>query len=382
MKRKIISYCLVLLMCIGMITVMNSTEAASSKPGQTSYYNERWEECKKKVSWKDTKLTPWNGTASQPNNGGDGIVSNPYLVNTAEELRWCLVNQQSCKLIKDIDLGGQNGKNWTGININQAITIDGNGHTVYNLYSEVNTNPGFIASVSNGNSGFLMKNLTLSNAKVYTNIGASYYSHAASFIAQFNAGTVDNCVVKKVLVDGKGVSHGIGGVFSPADSGSSGITIKNTKAINVYVYGGSCVSDFIEGPWDGQCGAVTIENCAAVDGVAISTGGHSGGFTSCVRTNADNIKYKNCYTNVDVYGNTETGVFAGVTHKGTHRFENCYASGADIITEITKEISKAKGLLPNYILDLIWIMVVQIWVVLLVQEIVLFILTIVMLLVK
>ena len=45
MKRKIISYCLVLLMCIGMITVMNSTEAASSKPGQTSYYNERWEEC-------------------------------------------------------------------------------------------------------------------------------------------------------------------------------------------------------------------------------------------------------------------------------------------------------------------------------------------------
>jgi len=62
------------------------------------------------------------------------------------------------------------------------------------------------------------------------------------------------------------------------------------------------------------------------------------------------------------FGNTDKllitlygGVLMGIGFKLIYK-ENCYASGADIITEITKEISKAKGLLPNYILDLIWIM--------------------------
>lgn len=53
---------------------------------------------------------------------------------------------------------------------------------------------------------------------------------------------------------------------------------------------------------------------------------------------------------ITLYG----GVLLGLGFKLIYK-ENRFATGSDMITEITKEISKAKGNLPNYILDAIWI---------------------------
>lgn len=319
---------------------------AASKPGEAAYYAERWQECVVKVSPTQTALPAWNGidAGTVPNGAGDGSRENPYIVDTPEEFRYCLKQNLSCKLDADLNLGwyrnadgSDAGPNWcaSGIDITRGMVVDGNGHTIYNLRATGGANVGLIGSVAGGlqdpDTGFVIKNLNLQGANVY-NSGS--YTCAASLIAQFRSGTAQNCHVSNALVNSaNGAGCGTGGVFAPESKGSTGLTIKDTIAENVNVYGASCVSGFIEGPWgSGSTGHVNctgkliIENCAAVNGTVISTGGHSGGFTSCVRI-SEGSYYKNCYTNLDVYGNNETGVFVGVTHQGTHQFDNCYAAG-------------------------------------------------------
>lgn len=320
--RRLASFLALLLLCAGVLLALPATAHAS-------YYTDLWEECKAKVDWADTGLTEWDGNASgvQPTKGS-GTVADPYEVTTANELRYCLANNKSLKLMNDLDLGGRSGKNWAGPSVTEPIVVDGNGHTVYNLYRS-HTGSDFTYGLigETTHNDFVMKNLTLSNAKVSTTYG-NYGPTLGSLIGRLYAGTVEGCTGRDILVDGaNGTTHGVGGLFAPVQHGSGAIVIRNTKAINVNVFGGSCVSGFIEGPWQ-STGSLLIENSAAMDGTAISTGGHSGGFTSCVRiTGAGGATYRNCYTNIDMYGNTETGVFVGVTHEGNHVFENCYAAG-------------------------------------------------------
>ena len=303
-------------------------------PDQWAYYNARWDECKAKVDWADSGIAPqdrWDGNAggSQPASGS-GTVDDPYLVGTANELRWCLVNKKSLRLVNDIDLGGREGRNWVGPTVDAPVTIDGDGHTVYNLYCH---NPGGYFSFgligTASHDDFVIKDLTLSSVKVSTTTGG-YGQCVASLIGYFYKGTCDGCTVENAIVDGANcLTSGIGGLFAPSQHGAGSVlVIRNTVAKNVNVYGAYCVSDFIEGPWgnSGLPKSLLIENSAAVDGTAISTQGHSGGFTSCVMV-TDGAVYRNCFSNVDVYGNYHTGVFVGVTHAGNHVFENCYTSG-------------------------------------------------------
>lgn len=311
-----------------------------------AYNKERWQECENKFRWEEKQtagLTPWTGGKTQPA-AGAGTEASPYEASTPEELRWCLENPAGwthLKITADMDLGGrgETPKNWNNIRITQAVQIDGGGHTLYNLYSAGSTQGvyGLIGEATN--VGFSLKNLCLSNVKIQVqaarNDTGKYNQGAATLIGKFNGGTVDNCTVSHALVNGDGYYNGCSGLFAPDGTGCNGITITNTKAIDVNVYGDGCISGFIEGPWTASettaaAGGMRIENCAAMDGVVISNGGHSGGFTSCVRlgnNSGHEAVYKNCYINDDVYGNNETGVFVGVTHGGVHKFENCFAAG-------------------------------------------------------
>ncbi len=334
MSRKIFSVCLSLVLALSLAFGATLTQTAFTpdakayaatgpQPGQPAYYNARWAECEAKVGWADTGLPEWNGTAVQPTQGS-GTVADPYLVTTAEQFRWCLANQKSCQLQNDLDLGGRSGKNWTGISARSAWTIDGNGHTVYNLFSQTTHHTGLIGD--SAHADFVLKNLTVSNARVN-----STSTYGAPLIAQFAGGQVLDCGVKNALVWQSNATAGawavMAGCVSFGGQGNGGLNlaiskkiVRNTYTDNVHVFGGACSAGFIEAA---QADTL-LENCYAVNGTLIVPAGHSGGIGSC---DTGPVTYRNCFTNIDVYGNTRTGVFQGVVHGGTHSFENCYASG-------------------------------------------------------
>lgn len=334
MSRKVLSICLSIILALflafgstltwSMVSPSAQAFAATGpQPGQPAYYNARWAECEAKVGWVETGLAEWNGTAVQPTQG-TGTPDDPYLVKTPEEFRWCLTNQKSCQLQNDLDLGGRSGQNWTDVSARTAWVIDGNGHTVYNLYSYAATHTGLIGD--SAHADFVLKNLTVSNAKIN-----STTTYGAPLIAQFAGGQVLDCAVKNALVWQDNATSGVWAVMSGCVSfggnGTGGYAlpitnkvVRNTHTDNVHVYGGGCSAGFIEAAQPNTL----IENCYAINGTLIVPGGHSGGFGSC---DTGPVTYRNCFTNIDVYGNTKTGVFQGVVHGGTHTFENCYASG-------------------------------------------------------
>lgn len=306
--------------------------ASSLKPGDPAYYKQRWQECVDGFSWKDTGLSEWNGgDAGTAPTEGVGTPEDPYKVYTPEQFRWVLKNQKSCVLMNDLDLGGRTGRNWTGISYTTAATIDGGGHTVYNLYSFASQRAGLIEWAGADNYGFEIRDLTISNAQVHVSV-----KWAAPLVAGMDGGIIDRCAVvdslawqddastaAPPLIAGV-VTFGWGSKTSASLCGDSrwkGYPTKvlNTYARNVDVMGKACTSGFTEVPYN-----ALIENCAAIDGTVVEPGGHSGGFTSC---DYGPVTYRNCFTNNDVYGNTQTGVFVGVTHSDDHVFDNCYAAG-------------------------------------------------------
>ena len=81
---------------------------------------------------------------------GNGLVD----VYTAAQLRWALVNKKSLELKNDVDLGGRNGVNWSPVADPGSITIEGNGHTIYNLYTAGSGKMGMISTVGRASTGF------------------------------------------------------------------------------------------------------------------------------------------------------------------------------------------------------------------------------------
>lgn len=335
------------------------TYAASDlQPGTREYYNSRWQDAIKKVTavgvngtvFADTStkandhgaLVPWTGnTAGTAPAKGNGTQGNPYEVYSADELRYALANQGFCNIMQDIDLGGLQGVAWSALPISQPITINGMGHTIWNLYSyssETTGAPyvGFLGEVTA--EGFKMMDLNFSNTRcesVY-----QYNGHLATVIGGFNAGTVENCSLENALVgpaldaSGEPISDqltqsmfGIGGMFTSSGYATAGaITIKNTYTKNVHARGTHCVANFYEGGWVRDSSLpqskITIENCAAMDGTVLASVGHSGGFISCTGP----IEATDCFANLDVYGNDQTGGFCGVIHKNV-KLKNCWSSG-------------------------------------------------------
>lgn len=327
-------------------------------PGKPRYYNARWDDAIAKVKatgvsgteFADTStkandgtaLVPWNGdlAGAVPSHGGMGSVDDPYQIYSAEELRYALVNQKSCKLMQDIDLGGLQGHNWAAVSITAPIVIDGNGHTVWNMYSysdnatSGNDDPvGFLGDVLV--EDFYLKNLTMSNTKCEAITQSN--ARMATVIGSFRAGHVDNCALENALVGPRNYAggdtsidllHGIGGMFTASNKAPEGqVFITNTYTKNVHVRGTDCVANFFEGGWGrrdtfGDKSLITIDNCAAIDGTVIASSGHSGGFLSCTGV----TKCTNSFANLDCYGAKTTAPFCGVIHNWVD-IENCWSSG-------------------------------------------------------
>lgn len=108
-----------------------------ARDSKTDYNAQRFNEVVDAFTWSYTGLPQFQtGDSTEPTQGS-GTVDDPYLVYTGGQLKWALVNNKSVKLMSDIDLGGRTGQNWRGdeINLTAAGVFDGNGHSIYNLYS-------------------------------------------------------------------------------------------------------------------------------------------------------------------------------------------------------------------------------------------------------
>ncbi|MCI8633855.1 MAG: isopeptide-forming domain-containing fimbrial protein [Lachnospiraceae bacterium] len=287
-----------------------SAAAASADPSvwQTHVDAFKW-----KTDLDASVVIPWDGTREAPtetvtlqNNAGQDVTA--YKIYNAKQLDYALAQQWNVQLQQDIDLNGQ-AQNWATKVIGAAgVVIDGNGHTVYNMH-----NVGGYGFLQSG-TDIRVENLSLKNARVDN--AAAY---AGIMIGQFATGRIERCSVEDSIISAAGSV--IGGFACGRDS--EGVLAHNKFVDhcftrNVNMTSAACSSMFAECFWNGD-----ITNCYAVDGSIIVSGGHSGGFTSCSR----NCYYENCYTNIEVYGNTQTGVFCGIAHQGTHTFKNCYAAG-------------------------------------------------------
>lgn len=342
--RTAVTFLLALILAAG---ALMSVPAQALAVDWGTYLAQQWQGCEDTFAAldRDTGLTPWDGSASQPASGS-GTAADPWLVGTPAELSWVMHNapgaQKSLRLTADLDMGGRAKRAWapaTGFDTG-TVLIDGAGHTVYNLYvtgaGGASNAPGlaFISSVNN--PSFTMRDVTFRFCEVRSSGG---YNQAVA-VGYFVRGLVDNVGVEDSIVKG---GNFVAGLLVGWDTGyaavdgngnkldaPTGSFINRCRTVRVYTYGASCIGNFIAPLWGG-----TVTNSYAEGGVTISTGGHSGGFVSC----PGYCYVENCFCNITMYGNTQTGVFNGVNHFN-NAFVNCGASG---VVEGTNQVGGFVG---------------------------------------
>ena len=333
------------------INVKTVKAADELVPGTQQYYQARWEDAKVKAGnlsagtsyttylgnndttkvegpWMVENLkekydngdisAPWDGTAVMPtktdNGGAYDAASNPWKVYTAEELRWVMTNHQSFKLQNDIDLGGYLGKVWTTpATASNTWTADGNGYTVYNYYC--NTASSY-TSMFGASSNINIADLRVANA--YGNYSAA--SEHAIIISGASSVKIIDCAVEDTMMYCNTPGVWVNSIIA---NRCNEITIENTYTKNSHIAtlarsSYSCCCQIIEG-----CTNPIVKNTYAIDGSVVGDGGHNGGFMSC---NFGLAEIENCFSNIDVYGNTTAGVFMGVSHGATN-FKNCFTTG-------------------------------------------------------
>lgn len=176
-------------------------------------------------------LPPQLWAQTQPS-GGDGSSESPFLITTAEELKWYanyvngesgdnVVHTTACaQLVNDIDLStvcGEGKGNWTPIAKYGIYTLkgehhfdgvfDGNGHTISNLYinDQNGSNLGLFGYVTPTTKKTSVKNLKMANVQI---VGKT--DIAAVCTSGFNA-TFENIEVISGSIAGFSDIYGISG---------------------------------------------------------------------------------------------------------------------------------------------------------------------------
>ena len=334
--RSVFLAVIVFFSSLTLITSNAETTYAAEVPGTQAYYDARWEESKIQVGWlatngttitnpgpwkMDTGLPVWNGnvagTASTAtvNGGTYNASTNPYKVTTPEQFRWCIVNRMSFKLQNNINLGGYLGRDW-GMPAPSTNTwiADGNGFTVYNYYMSATV---VHQSMFGRASNVTIQNLRISNSYGYFN-GSTSANTGAMLIAGATNTKIFNCVMEN-----NSIYSDVAWVVAFFSSRSIDSIIDNSYTDNCHIYV-SCISD------SSCCAQIdcasrntTITNTFVINGTVIGNKGHNGGFMSCNRGGL----VKNCFSDIDVYGNRDAGGFIGVLHPGSIVVEDCFGIG-------------------------------------------------------
>ena len=193
---------------------------------------------------------------TQPSEG-DGSSEHPFLINTAEELKWYasyvngesgdnVVHNTACaQLVKDIDLStvcGEGKGNWTpiakydiyGLTSSNKFdgVFDGNGHTISNLYIDQNGSKlglfGCIMPTTSSTSASV-KNLKMANVQI---VGDEY---CAAVCGYGIGGTFENIEVLSGSIASYTKAYGIAGCSGNAKNciNRANVTAKRTYAAGV-----------------------------------------------------------------------------------------------------------------------------------------------------
>ena len=341
---------------IGLILLAQPTLAADPTPGEQAYYDLKIQEGKERLGWKavgtpyteyggaartvlaegpwnlETGVTPWNGgstapTASYAGVNAAGTAVTIYRVYTAEQFRYAVTNWWSFELMNDIDLNGQQGKQWANANIAAATAAPimiGGGHTVYNFYIDSTTTKADYMSLfgSTRNNNFMIRDFTVSHFYMTSPGGSSTISGSfAPVTSRVGGGQFLRVYTRNGFVKGSR-----SGLFACGGAAGAG----NFVARQCGVY-----DSVIQAPFDNVNACVSgafqhlnattslIENCFSIDTVVVSDG-HSGGFFA---DGYQSSTIRNCFSNNEVYDKRyENAVFIGSMH-GSVNVENCFSSG-------------------------------------------------------
>ena len=321
-------------------------------------------------------LMPYGGAWAQtPPSKGDGKVGNPYIITTAEELKWFRDevnsgNNEICAKIADnvevIDMStvchaedkSQNliEKSWEPIGkydyrYQYRGTFDGNGKTITNLY--INASQLYVGLFGYTYKGTI-KNLTfeyanVTNTKDYTGILVGYIENSnlqnikisntcqikggkfTGGIAGKLNGNAYNCV-NYATVQGIQYIGGLCGYYSRSRTGNSMTACAN--------YGNVTASSQRVGGLVGYFDSGTIQDCANYGGVKGTD--YIAGMAGSV--NKGKIQNVFSYGNISVTNKTQgVGMVFGYSYYGATEGMVAYYSGAKLTVNGQEQTVKAFG---------------------------------------
>lgn len=263
----------------------------------------------------------------------DEVNKTVEISNAAELRQWAEDihdNNSRCdgytvNIVNDIDLSGEN---WTSIiSLGGTVTIDGQGHTIYNMTIEEqsngsggNTYLGFIGNL-NYNTKLTVRNITFENAHVQDSDGDSEYSWCGVVVghgpmdgisdSQAECTFTNVNIVNSVVTGG----HNNGGIMGYACSTEKGHLFENCSVTNSFIGGYNSTSGILFGMGIAN---VTVRDCEA-DGVVLYSDGLSFNCTqSWTEEDVDKLWLGNVYPN-EIYGGTHyigTATFEGTNDPG------------------------------------------------------------------
>lgn len=257
----------------------------------------------------------WGGSTSAPK--GSGTEAEPYLISSGEELAYVISSgggaNKYYKLTKDIYLNDTHSIDWeTGKALNGYIpnnwyfssnvtsafqgTIDGNGHTVYGLYLEMN--PASYNAYASGAG--LVPIIAENGTATIKNLGVDYTyfnveTSAGAFVGVSPSGsylTMDNCFAGEKVF------------------------LKAASAASLRAYARSAVG-------------ATVSNCYSL---ATENGTLYSGLFGLTWDNADSLVVSNCYNAYgSIAGFAESEYYMVVSDSYASK-ENAVLNGVSIIT--------------------------------------------------
>ena len=266
------------------------------------------------------------------NISGSGSISDPYIINTADELS--ALSALSCvgyaRLEADIDMTGFDG---TYVIKKLSGDFDGQGHTIRNLtlsggqgtfMSPVNT--GFVGELNGSIRNLILDNVSIgNNIGNYNNVGAFAGSAASTEDTYGTDFCIDNCIASGSILASSGGSYTFIGAFLGLVSGS----IDNTTVLNV----NNCVSAVdITAPASSYAGGiigsaqyfstVNISSCAVLED--ISGRGKSGGIIGYINSSDTALNISNSYVGGKIDGSEKFGIAYNLMALKESSYENFY----------------------------------------------------------
>lgn len=232
---------------------------------------------------------------------GDGTPENPYILDNVTHLQEyaAIVNTKSnnacAKLTKDLDLSGVDLISID--NANFVGTIDGDGHSIWNL----NNAKGLFKNIG----AATIKNLTINNATL-----SATDAYSGAFASQASGTSFRNCTVVGDVTASSATTGGLVG-------NATNCTFADCHVSGLYVTGTT-----VGGLAGSACNGTTFTNCI-VSGLTSNNAVTAGGIAGLA---TDNVSFTTCYSEgIFSVGSANAGALVGKA-EGSTTFNQCYAA--------------------------------------------------------